>query len=84
MVGFLVHTGLRLGHNFTLALAIVFLMLNLLGAFTGITAALESHFAGVRGRQLRAWRPKLTQLHIWLFWPLPALVLFHIISVYYY
>lgn len=84
LVGFLVHTGLRLGHNFTLALAIVFLMLNLLGAFTGITAALESHFAGVRGRQLRGWRPKLTQLHIWLFWPLPALVLFHIISVYYY
>lgn len=84
LVGFLVHTGLRLGHNFTFALALTFLSLNLLGAFTGVTAALESRFTGELARNLRAWRPKLAQLHIWLFWPLPALVLFHIISVYYY
>ncbi|MEM8945403.1 MAG: FAD-dependent oxidoreductase [Planctomycetota bacterium] len=84
LIGFLVHTGLRMGHNFTFALAIVFLVLNLLGAFTGVTAALESRFTGPWARTLRAWRPRLTQWHIWLFWPLPALVLFHIISVYYY
>lgn len=84
LLGFLVHTGLRLGHNFTFALALTFLLLNLLGAFTGIAAALESKFSGPWARKLRAWRPKLTQLHIWLLWPLPALILFHIISVYYY
>lgn len=82
--GFLVHTGMRLGHNLTFALALVFLLLNLVGAFTGITAALESRLRGAWGQRLRAWRPRLTQLHIWFFWPLPALVLFHIISVYYY
>lgn len=84
LVGFLIHTSTRLGHNFTLALAITFLLLNLLGAFTGITAALESRFTGPLGRRLRAMRPKLTQVHIWLLWPLPALVAFHIIAVYYY
>lgn len=84
LIGFLVHTSTRLGHNFTLALAISFLLLNLLGAFTGITAALESRFTGSLGRKLRAWRPRLTQAHIWLLWPLPALIAFHIVAVYYY
>lgn len=84
LLGFLVHTSTRLGHNLTLALAITFLLLNLLGAFTGITAALENRFTGPLGQRLRAWRPKLTQAHIWLLWPLPALVAFHIVAVYYY
>ncbi|MEM6654726.1 MAG: (2Fe-2S)-binding protein, partial [Planctomycetota bacterium] len=82
--GFLVHTGMRLGHNFTFALAMTFLALNFLGAFTGVTAALESRLTGAWGRWLRAWRPRLTQAHIWLFWPIPALIAFHIFSVYYY
>lgn len=84
LVGFLIHTGTRLGHNFTMALAVSFLLLNVLGAFTGIAAALESRFSGTLGRRLRAWRPRLAQAHIWLLWPLPALVAFHIIAVYYY
>lgn len=84
LIGFAVHTGMRLGHNFTFVLAAVFLLLNLLGAVTGVTASLEADASGAAARQLRAWRPRLTRLHLWLFWPLPALVLFHIISVYYY
>jgi len=84
LLGFLVHTGLRLGHNFTFALALTFLFLNFLGAFTGVAAALESRFRGRWAQRLRVLRPQLAQLHIWLFWPLPALILFHIISVYYY
>lgn len=84
LVGFLVHTGLRMGHNFTFALALTFLALNLLGAFTGIVAALETRFTDAWAQRLRSWRPKLTRCHIWLFWPLPALLAFHIISVYFY
>lgn len=84
LVGFLVHTGLRMGHNFTFVLAAVFLSLNFLGAFTGIAAALESRISAAWSQRLRTWRPWLARVHIWLFWPLPALVLFHIISVYYY
>lgn len=84
LVGFFLHTGLRLGDNFNFALALLFLLLNFVGAFTGFVAALESRLEGEWGKKLRAWRPQLTNLHIWLFWPIPALVLFHVISVYYY
>lgn len=84
LVGFVVHTGMSLGHNFTFALGSAFLLLNLLGAATGVAASMESRLTGRWGRALRAWRPRLTRAHIWLFWPLPALVVFHIISVYYY
>ena len=84
LFGFFVHTGLHLGSNFTFVLAVVFLALNLVGSFTGLFAAFESKARGQLAEQVRAWRPRLTQLHIWLFWPLPVLILFHIISVYYY
>ena len=84
VLGFLVHTGMRMGHNFTLALAVTFILLNIVGAFTGITAAMEASATGASARWVRAWRPRITQLHIWFFWPLPVLILFHIISVYYY
>ena len=32
----------------------------------------------------RRWRPVLTWAHLLLFWPLPVLVGFHIVSVYYF
>jgi nitrite reductase (NADH) large subunit len=84
LVGFLVHTGLHLGSNLTLVLAFVFLAINLLGSATGVVAALESSCTGAAALVVRRWRPRLTRMHIWLFWPLPVLVLFHVISVYYY
>ena len=84
LLGFLIHTGLHLGSNFTFALAVVFLALNLLGSITGVAAALESKLQGQYSRAIRFCRPLLAQLHIWLFWPLPVLILFHVISVYYY
>ena len=84
LLGFFVHTGLHMGSNFTFVLAVIFLALNLIGSVTGLFAALESKARGQLAEQVRAWRPRLTQLHIWLFWPLPVLILFHIISVYYY
>lgn len=84
IVGFFVHTGMHLGSNFTFALAIVFLALNVLGSVTGIFAALESKTHGDMAQHIRLMRPRLAKMHIWLFWPLPILILFHVISVYYY
>ncbi|MEN1678947.1 MAG: FAD-dependent oxidoreductase [Planctomycetota bacterium] len=84
VAGFCIHTGLSLGANLTFALAATFLLLNVLGAMTGFAASLESRLTGDWGRRLRAWRPRLTQAHLWLFWPIPALVAFHIVQVYYY
>ncbi|MCA9257719.1 MAG: NAD(P)/FAD-dependent oxidoreductase [Planctomycetales bacterium] len=84
LVGFLLHTGLHLGANLTLALAAAFLAINFIGAATGIAAALESRMKGGSYAPAKRWRPRLAMLHIWMFWPFPVLVVFHVISVYYY
>ncbi|QGJ68761.1 Membrane protein containing FAD-dependent pyridine nucleotide-disulfide oxidoreductase [Planctomycetales bacterium 10988] len=84
LIGFYFHTGLSLGHNLTLILGVIFLALNLVGAATGAVAAMEPVSTGRAGLTLRQWRPILTWLHIGLFVPLPLLVLFHAISVFYY
>lgn len=84
LIGFLMHTGLDLGKNLTFALASVFLFLNFLGGATGIAAAVEPVLDGNQTRWVREWRPRLTACHIYAFWPLPVLVLFHVISIYYY
>jgi nitrite reductase (NADH) large subunit len=65
-------------------LASTFLGLNLVGAVTGVVTALESRAAGARAVALRRWRPRIAALHILLLWPLPVLLAFHIISVYYF
>ncbi len=78
------HTGFRFGHNLNFWLMLTFVLLNLLGAGAGIIAAVESFgtsSAALRARQLR---PFFTWAHIVLFWPLPVLLLFHILSVYLY
>ncbi len=78
------HTGFRFGHNLNFWLMFTFVGLNLLGAFAGIVSAIES--TGTSGVALRArrLRPALTYAHVVLFWPLPVLLIFHILSVYLY
>jgi nitrite reductase (NADH) large subunit len=84
LVGLIVHTGLHLGSNLNFALASTFLGLNFVGAMTGLVAALESRTSGAPAVALRRWRPRIARLHILLLWPLPALLVFHIICVYYF
>lgn len=78
------HTGFHFGHNLNFWLMFVFTLLNLLGAFTGIIIALENtkHVALARLSQLA--RPYMLWGHIILFWPLPVLITFHILSAYQY
>ncbi|MFT5523278.1 MAG: nitrite reductase (NADH) large subunit [Pirellulaceae bacterium] len=84
LVGMVIHTGMHLGSNTNFLLATTFLSLNLLGAATGITTAFEQRASGDLAIALRRWRPRFTQLHIWLFLPLPVLLVIHIACVYYY
>lgn len=73
------HTGFRLGHHLNFVLMTNFLALALLGALAGGVTALEAKLTGAAARRLRAvW----TGAHTVLFWPLPALVLFHMLAVY--
>jgi nitrite reductase (NADH) large subunit len=78
------HTGFRLGTNLNFWLMAVFLAMNLLGAITGLSAALETRGTGGLGGPARRYRPLLAALHLYLSWPLPILLLFHVLSVYLY
>lgn len=84
LVGLVAHTGLRFGHNLNFVLMAVFVGLNLLGTAAGWVAASEAGPPGPLAHWARRWRPLMTLLHILLVWPLPALLTFHILAVYYY
>lgn len=84
LVGLLVHTGMRMGANLNFLLAAVFLAINLSGIVVGVAASMESKARGDAARRWRTWRPKIARLHLWLFWPLPALLAIHVFCVYFY
>ena len=72
------HTGFHRGSNLNYALFSVFMITSASGALAGILAGMELRLP-LRLRRLR----KLAALgHIICLWPLPLLVVFHIVSVY--
>jgi nitrite reductase (NADH) large subunit len=75
------HTGFRLGHNFNLILMTNFLALAGVGALAGAVTALERRLQPVAAKRLRAF---WTGTHIALVWPLPVLVVFHVLMAYYF
>lgn len=81
LVGIGVHTGFRLGSNLDMALGITFLTMTVVGAVAGAATALERKIPNGRGVTLRKWS---SRLHLWLTWPLPVLVLFHVLKVYFF
>lgn len=76
-----VHTGLALGSGFNFLLLTTFLGLVIVGATTGILTFLDNYLPHQITQRAKGW---LTYLHIAFSWPLPVLLLIHIISVYYY
>lgn len=84
LVGLIVHTGMHLGENLNLLLAIVFLGINLMGVAVAIVTSMETKATGSMLIQVRKWRPRIATLHLWLLWPLPALLAIHIFCVYFY
>ncbi len=77
----LAHTGLRLGENLNAYLMSNFLALALLGGLSAAVIAGESSLGARLGKRLRRW---CAWAHIAMFWPLPTLLTFHVISVYYF
>lgn len=84
LISVAVHTGLRMGQNLNFVLALVFLSVAGLGAMAGVASSMEAKSTGGRAIFIRKWRPRLTTLHLWLFWPLPALIAMHILSFYWF
>lgn len=71
-----VHTGLQAGAQLNGWLLADFLAIGAWGA----VAAIATTHAG-SGQRLRRW---LQRVHLWLAWPLPVLIGFHVLSVYYF
>lgn len=80
------HTGFRLGDNLNLALILAFLATLLAGAVGGAIIAGEHRLAAIPAIRSRRVDPRRVALwlHILASWPLPALLIVHIASVYFY
>jgi nitrite reductase (NADH) large subunit len=76
-----VHTGGRPGQKLNAVLMTCFAALNLLGGLSGVLTAVEQKLGPRYGR---VWRAGLVTAHIAATWPLPALIAFHVMSVYYF
>jgi nitrite reductase (NADH) large subunit len=76
----LLHTGLQTGERLNAWLLLDFLALSLIGAATAFAVTQTTWRPRVQ-RRLQQW---LTQAHVYLAWPLPALLGFHVLSVYYF
>jgi NAD(P)H-nitrite reductase large subunit len=76
-----VHTGMRLGDNVNFALFASFATVNMVGAAAGGLTAVERACGTTLGAQCRRL---LVGAHLIAMWPLPLLVVFHVIAVYYF
>lgn len=76
----LLHTGLQTGERLNAWLLVDFLGLSLLGAVAAFSVTLPAGQSRLQ-RSLQRW---LTRTHLYLVWPLPALLGFHVLSVYYF
>ncbi len=77
----LAHTGLRFGENLNFYLMLSFSGLILIGSLAGIVISAEHKLNPGLARKLRG---RFVWIHILLFWPLPALLGFHILQTYYF
>ena len=75
------HTGLRLGHHLDQQLTVMFLALIVLGVIAAALLGLQHRLDAVLAKRLKE---KLVWLHILLFWPVPALLSWHIFKIYYF
>ncbi|GAB5390479.1 MAG: hypothetical protein Alpg2KO_34470 [Alphaproteobacteria bacterium] len=81
--GFFAHTGFRMGDNWNFLLAIAFILTLIMGATAGMATGGDHKLReqGI-GSARKPARRLPTWLHIIAIWPLPALILFHVLTIY--
>lgn len=83
LAGLLAHTGFNMGSGWNLILAVFFIGAILIGSVAGLATGGDHE---LRARQIGSARKpprKLpTWLHILALWPLPVLILFHVLASY--
>lgn len=84
-LGLVAHTGFRLGSNLNLLLMISFLVTLGFGAIAGLATG-GDHELQQRGLSGKDARPRSVSLwvHILALWPLPVLLMIHVVTVYAY
>jgi nitrite reductase (NADH) large subunit len=75
------HTGFRMGANLDLVLSIAFSASILVGAGSALAAIFEQRLGSGLGAKLRR---RVTQIHVWVVWPLPVLTAAHVAKVYFF
>lgn len=81
LVALVSHTGFRLGANLNYVLMLNFLALAFVGALAGAVTVLERRLSPRAGKRLRSF---WTGAHVAMAWPLPVLVIMHIVMAYYF
>lgn len=75
------HTGFHLGENLNRWLMFTFLSVLILGSVAGCITSLSHRFLPARAQAVqKSW----SFLHLLVSWPLPVLLIFHILTVYYF
>jgi nitrite reductase (NADH) large subunit len=77
----ILHTGFHLGSNLNRWLMVDFLGVLTIGAASGMVVALSHR---LKPRRAISVRKTWSHLHVLMSWPLPALLIMHILSVYYF
>ncbi|MGH1485014.1 MAG: FAD-dependent oxidoreductase [Cellvibrionaceae bacterium] len=77
----LVHTGAHLGENLNRWLMLNFLLISAVGALAGITLSWASKSAM---SSIQTLKKSWYWVHLLVVWPLPALLIVHVVSVYYF
>lgn len=75
------HTGFNLGQNLNRWLMVTFLAVAIGGGLTGLVTAGDHT---VKSMGMRSPRNALVWVHILTFWPMPVLLLLHVVTVYAY
>ncbi len=82
-LGLLAHTGLRAGSNLNLMLFVAFVLTLILGAVSGLATGGDHVLRAKRiGSARKPARRLPTWLHILAVWPLPVLILAHVLTSY--
>ncbi len=81
LAGLILHTGFHLGENLNRLLMLNFLGVTVLGAVAGMLVG-SAHWLPAEKSQML--RKRMSLVHILIAWPLPVLLIFHVLSVYYF
>lgn len=81
LAGLLAHTGFNIGSGWNLTLGAVFLAVILIGAVAGLATGGDHELRARRiGSARKPPRTLPTWVHILALWPLPVLILFHVLA----